>query len=129
MINLKNLLTEAVCGLCFQWAYRRVLKGGPFLELVHGTIYPPYYHKRINHAWVETKRNVFDWQNHGRGRKEGLENIGMWVDDDKKQSEIFKRGFDKKEFYKMAKIKVDDKYKKHEAAMKMIKQQHMGPWD
>ena len=56
MIKLKNLLTEVVCGQCFRWAYRKVLKGGPLLNLVHGTIHAPFLNKRINHAWVETKK-------------------------------------------------------------------------
>ena len=128
MIKLKSLLTEAACGLCFQWAWRRVTKGGPALRLVHGTVYPPSLGKRIDHAWVENKKSVWDWQMHGRGRKEGLEYVGMWVDDEKKKEQFFRRGFDKKEYYKIAKVKVDNIYDRGEAFETMAKNRNMGPW-
>ena len=131
MIKLKELLTEVVCGKCYQWAHRRVVKGGPFLTLVHGTIHAQFLGKRINHAWVETKNRVFDWQNHeSQDRKHALANIGLWVDvDDKTKVEYYRHGFPKKLYYKMAKAKVDNKYKKMEAAITMMKNKHLGPWD
>ena len=128
MIKLKSLLTEVSCGLCFQWAWRRVTKGGPALRLVHGTIYPSFVGKRIEHAWVETKNLVWDWQMHGRGRKEGLGYVGMWIDDKKDVEKFFRKGFDKKEYYKIAKVKVDDIYDKDGAIRTMAANRNMGPW-
>ena len=131
MIKLKELLTEVACGKCFSWAYRRVLKGGPLLTLVHGTTFVPFLGKRIGHAWIETKKRVFDWQNHeSQDRKHALVNIGLWVDvDDKTKVEYYRKGFPKKLYYKMTKAKVDKTYKKHEAMLTMVKNKHMGPWD
>ena len=131
MIKLKELLTEVVCGKCFSWAFRKVAKGGPLLDLVHGTIHAQFLGKRIDHAWVETRKRVFDWQNHeSLGRKQALTHIGLWIDaDDKTKLEIYRKGFPKKLYYKMTKAKVDEKYKKMEAAMAMVKQQHYGPWN
>ena len=123
-----SLLTEAVCGQCFRWAFNRVIKGGPYLRLIHGTIFVPFLGKRINHAWVENKRGVWDWQMHGRGRKEGLEYVKMWIDDEKKIEKYFRKGFDKKEYYKVAKVKVDDVYDKMEAIETFGKHKHLGPW-
>jgi len=133
MIKLKELLllTEVACGKCFSWAYRRVLKGGPLLTLVHGTTFVPFLGKRIGHAWIETKTKVFDWQNHeSLGRKQALVHIGLWVDaDDKTKLEYYRKGFPKNLYYKMTKAKVDEKYKKMEAAMAMVHNKHYGPWD
>ena len=128
MIKLKSLLTEVSCGLCFQWAWRRVTKGGPALRLVHGTVHPSFVGKRIEHAWVETKNLVWDWQMHGRGRKEGLGYVGMWIDDEKKIEKYFRKGFDKKEYYKIAKVKVDNIYDKDGAFRTMAANRNMGPW-
>jgi hypothetical protein len=131
MIKLKSLLTEAVCGQCFSWAFRKVAKGGPFLDLVHGTIQSQFLGKRINHAWVETKNRVFDWQNHeSLDRKHALANIGLWIDvDDKTKVEYYRKGFPKRLYYKMTKAKVDNKYKKLDAGITMLKSKHFGPWD
>ena len=84
--------------------------------------------KRIEHAWVETKNLVWDWQMHGRGRKEGLEYVKMWIDDEKKIEKYFRKGFDKKEYYKIAKVKVDDIYDKDGAFRTMAANRNMGPW-
>ena len=65
---------------------------------------------------------------HGRGRKEGLGYVGMWIDDEKKIEKYFRRGFDKKEYYKIAKVKVDNTYNREEAFMAMAKNRNMGPW-
>lgn len=131
MIKLKELLTEVVCGQCYSWAHRRVVKGGPFLTLVHGTIHAQFLGKRINHAWVETSNRVFDWQNNeSQDRKHALANIGLWVDaDDKTKVEYYSKGFPKRLYYKMTKAKVDNKYKKMEAMIALLKNKHFGPWD
>ena len=52
----------------------------------------------------------------------------MWVDDEKKIEKYFRRGFDKKEYYKIAKVKVDNTYNREEAFMAMAKNRNMGPW-
>ena len=129
MIKLKSLLTEAACGQCFRWAFNRVLKGGPYLRLVHGTIFVPFLGKRINHAWVENKRGVWDWQMHGNSRKEGITYIKLLTGYDEKESgKIYAKGFDKKKYYKEVKVKVDDVYDKMEAIETFGKHKHLGPW-
>ena len=129
MIKLKSLLTEGVYDPGVLKA--KVAKGGPFLDLVHGTIQSQFLGKRINHAWVETKNRVFDWQNHeSLDRKHALANIGLWIDvDDKTKVEYYRKGFPKRLYYKMTKAKVDNKYKKLDAGITMLKSKHFGPWD
>ena len=65
---------------------------------------------------------------HGRGRKDGLDYVKMWIDDEKKIEKYFRRGFDKNEYYKIAKVKVDNTYNREEAFMAMAKNRNMGPW-
>ena len=65
---------------------------------------------------------------HGRGRKDALDYVKMWIDDEKKIEKYFRRGFDKKEYYKIAKVKVDNTYNRDEAFMAMAKNRNMGPW-
>ena len=48
--------------------------------------------------------------------------------DEKKIEKYFRRGFDKKEYYKIAKVKVDNTYNREEAFMAMAKNRNMGPW-
>ena len=135
MINLKNSLTEVVCGECFSWAYRKVIKGGPLLDLVHGTIHAQFLGKRINHAWVETRNRVFDWQNHeSKDRKHALANIGLWVDvDDKTKVEYYRKGFPKKLYYGLLKAPVKGtklyKYTSKQVGINVLKKKHWGPWD
>ena len=129
MIKLKSLLSEAACGHCFKWAYRKVTKGGPLLRLVHGTVFVPFLGKRINHAWVENKKSVFDWQMNGNGRKNGIAYIKLLTGyDEKHAGNIHARGYDKKSYYKDVKVKVDDVYDKMEAGITMLKNKHLGPW-
>ncbi len=41
-----------------------------------------------------------------------LGSVALWIDDEKKIEKYFRKGFDKKEYYKVAKVKVDNIYDK-----------------
>ena len=74
-------------------------------ELCHGVGILKSDGKPFGHALVELGPVVFD---HSNGKEIQIS---------------------KKLYYKMTKAKVDDKYKKMEAAITMMKNNHLGPWD
>ena len=76
-------------------------------KVVHGKVTDPKSDKTFNHAWVEKRGNVFDWQN----------------------KDSHPNGIPKEEFYDSLNAIVTDEYTALEILTNCMKQGHHGPWD
>jgi hypothetical protein len=98
-------------GECFSWAFKRMLdhhvKGEHDAVLVHGSVKHPWTGKRYEHAWVEHKGKVYDWQSTAMG-------LG-------KQHTVasFKAGYEPKQI---------KRYNGKQAVRASARAKHYGPW-
>lgn len=98
-------------GECFSWAFKRLLdhhvKGEHDAVLVHASVKHPWTGKRYEHAWVEHKGKVYDWQSTAMG-------LG-------KQHTVasFKAGYEPKQI---------KRYNGKQAVRASARAKHYGPW-
>jgi hypothetical protein len=91
-------------GECFSYAYRFQKKFGGTIK--HGIVRHPWDQMQFQHAWVELRGRVYDWQTEIMGREP-----------------LTVKGF--KEVWKPVRVK---KFTKLQAAKKLLTTKHYGPW-
>lgn len=94
------------CGQCYSYAYERVTRKGG--TLVHATVADPWSGKRYEHAWIEDKGKVYDWQTAqglGKGKPQRIA-----------------------DFYRLYKPERIRRYDATAARVNILKYGHFGPW-
>ena len=124
MIKLKSLLTEAGCGECLSYTYTQAIKNHTKknFKAVYGTITEiGGGSKRFNHAWIEYKGRVKDWQTNVHKLYSRGDNI---VTDNKWD----KKGYPIKDFYRLFNVKKAKKYTPQEVVDNFKKYKTIEGW-
>jgi hypothetical protein len=117
-----EVMTEEACGDCFRWAGKRIIHEPPHVKLAHGMVSPTWHGGTYAHAWLETKKKVYDWQTM---TPEAEMARTIWPD---KYQKYAGRGWPRATFYKVFKPKKVTLYDEREAVQTMVKNMHWGPW-
>ena len=124
MIKLKSLLTEAGCGECLSYTYTQAIKNHTKknFKAVYGTVTEiGGGSKRFNHAWIEYKGRVKDWQTNVHKLYSRGDNI---VTDNKWD----KKGYPIKDFYRLFNVKKAKKYTPQEVVDNFKKYKTIEGW-